>query len=316
LAWGTVRGASFASAADSWPNRAVRVVVTTAAASGSDLLARALCDRLAPAFKQPFIVENKPGASGVIATMAVIKSPADGYTLLYSTASATVMAEALIPTLPFSTLRDLTPVALNAIGGVLLIVNPAVPARTLSELITLVKRNPEAYPYGSWGVGSNGHLTMEWLKQRTGMKTAHVAYKSSQTLLMDLVAGTVPIGWLDLSSPLPFIEDGRLKAIAINGDTRNPRLPELKTMTEQGQPFPAKGFQGLFAPAGTPVDIVERLNAEVNRILIQPDYQAVLRRLNVDPPSPVGPAAFRNLISDNLRIWKKIVTEANVQLDS
>jgi tripartite-type tricarboxylate transporter receptor subunit TctC len=262
------------------------------------------------------VIDNKPGASGVIATTSVTKATPDGYTLLYTNASATVMAEALIPNLPFSTLRDLVPVALNAVGGVLLVVNPELPARTLPELIDLIKRNPEKYAYGSWGVGSNGHLSMEWLKLRTGMKAAHVPYKTTPSLLTDLVSGVVAMGWVDISSPLGFIQQGRLRAIAINGELRIPRLPDLKTMTEQGHPFPALGFQGIFAPVGTPPAIVQRLNTEVARVLAQPEYQATLRRMNVEPPPILSTAQFQELISSNLQTWKKIATQANIQLDS
>lgn len=140
-----------ASAIDSWPKKPVRVFVTVAIGSGADLQARALCERLSTIFKQPFIVDNKPGANGTIAAMSMLRSEADGYSLLYSTASGTVMAEALMPKLPFSTLRDMAPVALTVVGGVLFVANPEFPARTLPELVEVIKRNPDKYSYGSWG---------------------------------------------------------------------------------------------------------------------------------------------------------------------
>ncbi len=316
MAWAASAHLSTASAADPWPTKPIRLVIPGSSGGGSDLLARALCERLGIALKQPFVIDNKPGASGVIATLAVTGAAPDGYTLLYSNAGSTVMAEALIPKLPFATLRDLTPVALNAVGGVLLIVNPEFPAHTLPELVELVKRSPDRYSYGSPAVGSNGHLTMEWLKQRSGMKATHVAYKTTPSMLTDLVSGVIPMAWLDLSSPLPFIEQGRLRAIAINGNLRNPRLPDLQTMTEQGYPFPATGFQGIFAPAGTPPDIVQRLNVEVNQALSQSGYQAAMRNLNVQPPPKLSPAEFRELVVSNLDIWKRITKEAQIQLDS
>lgn len=300
---------------DTWPSRPIRLVVPGGAGSGSDLLARALIERLAPVLNQPFVIDNKPGASGVIGTMAVTRAAPDGYTLLYTNASATVMAEALIPTLPFSTLRDLAPVALNAVGGVLLVVNSQLPAQNLPELVSLIQKHPDKYPYGSWGVGSNGHLTMEWLKQRTGMKTNHVPYKTAGALLTDLVSGVISVGWMDLSSPLPFIQQGKLRAVAINGDKRNPQLPALATMTEQGYPFSALGFQGIFAPVGTPAAVVQRLNTEVNKILATPEYQAALQRLNVAAPPILTPAQFHDLVASNLKVWKKITADAHIQLD-
>jgi len=307
---------SRAFATDAWPNRPIRLLVPYSAGSGTDILARALAEQLGPALGQSIVIENKPGASGAIATMVVVKAPADGCTLLYSNAGGTVMAEATIPTLPFKTLRDLVPVGVNAVGGVILVVNPQVPARTLPELIDLIKRNPDKYSYGTPAVGSNGHLTMEWLKQRTGMKTSHVPYKSSPVLLTDIISGVIPIGWVDLSSPLPFIQQGKLRAIAINGNKRNPQVPNLPTMTEQGYPFPATGFQGIFAPAGTPAAIVQRLNSEINKVLGKPEYQATLRRLNVDAPPQLSPAQFSEMIANDQQTWTKIAREANVQLDS
>lgn len=304
------------AAQEVWPSRPIRMVIPASAGGGSDLLARALTDRLAVSLKQPFVIDNKPGASGAIGTLAVTRAAADGYTLLYSNAGATVMAEALIPKLPFSTLRDLVPVALCAVGGVLLLVNSEVPARNLPELVELVRKNPERYAYGSPAVGSNGHLTMEWLKQRTGIKTIHVPYKTTPNLLADLVSGVVPIAWLDLSSPLPFIEQGRLRPIAINGGKRNPRLPDLPTMTEQGHSFPAVGFQGIFAPIGTPTEVVQRLNRDVNGALGTPEYQATMRRLNVDPPEPLNPQDFRQLVATNFEVWKQIAREAKIELES
>lgn len=316
MAWAASAHLSTASAAEPWPNKPIRMVIPGGSGGGSDLLARALCERLGTVLKQPFIIDNKPGASGTIATLAVTKAAPDGYTLLYSNAGSTVIAEALIPKLPFATLRDLEPVALNAIGGVLLVVNPEFSAHTLAELIELVKRSPDKYSYGSPAVGSNGHLTMEWLKQRTGMKATHVAYKTTPSMLTDLVSGIIPMAWIDISSPLPFIQQGRLRAIAINGSLRNPKLPELQTMTEQGQPFPAMGFQGIFAPVGTPPEIVRRLNAEVIQALSQPGYQAVMQNLNVQPPPKMSPLEFRELIASNLDIWQKIAKGAHIELDS
>lgn len=305
-----------ALAADAWPSKPIRMVLPNGAGSGTDLLGRLMIDYLSPALGQPIVIDNKPGASGQIATGAVAKATPDGYTLLYTNAGSTIMAEALIPNFPYSTLRDLVAVALNAVGGVILVVHPSVAANNLQELIALIKRNPDKYAYGTPGVGSNGHLTMEWIKQQTGMKTQHIPYKGTPPLMTELVSGMMPIGWVDISSPLPFIQQGRLRAIAINGERRNPQLPDLATMTEQGMSFPARGFQGIFAPVGTPNAIVQRVNTEMNRILAKPDYQAKLRLLNVDPPPLLDPAQFRELVASNLVVWKKITKEANIQMDN
>ena len=215
------------AAAEPWPARPIRVVIPAAAGTGSDLVLRQLAERLGAALKQPVIVDNKPGASGLIATKAVMAAPADGYTLLYSNASATVMLAALKPDLGIDFTKDLVPVAATAIGGVFLLVNPDFPARNLQELIAVVKANPKKYSYGSWAVGSNGHLTMEWLKKQTGMQMEHVPYKSMPSLLAELSTGIVPIAWTDPISSVPFIKAGRVRAIAVNGNVRTPQLPEL-----------------------------------------------------------------------------------------
>lgn len=215
-----------AAAADAWPSRPIRLVIPSAPGTGSDLVGRAMAERLGAALKQPVFVDNKPGGSGLIATRAVMSST-DGHTLLYTNASFTVMLAAMKPDLGIDFNKDLTPVALTAVGGVFLLVNPAFPAQNLKELIAEVKAHPDKYTYGSWGIGSNGHLTMEWLKRQTGMKTEHVAYKSMGTILTEMSTGILQMGWTDPVSSVPFIQTGRVKAIAVNGTVRTPQLPNL-----------------------------------------------------------------------------------------
>jgi len=297
-----------------WPARPVRLIVPSAPGMGSDQLARLLAERLAAALKQPVVIDNRPGANGVIATTAVTGAAPDGYTLLYTNASSTVIAEALLPNLPFKTERDLTPVALTATGGVLLVTNPSVPANNLQELVALLKANPDKYSYGSWGVGSNGHLTMEWLKQKTGIRSDHVPYKGVTALITDLVGGSIQIGWVDIVAPLPFIEQGRLRAIAINGDRRSVRLPNLPTMSEQGYDFTALGFQGIFAPAGTPAAIVNRLHDEIERILQVEENRAAIARLNLDAAAVTSIAQFKTLISDNYKVWRDVVVKGSIKV--
>lgn len=302
---------------NNWPSRPLRVVVPGGPGGVLDMLARALYEQLQPMLKQPIVIENRPGASGTIAAMDVIQSKPDGLTFLHASASSTVMAEALLPNLRFNVLRDLQPVALTAVGGVLLVVNPSVPAHDLPELIQLLKSQPERYPsYGSWGVGSNGHLTMEWIKQQTGIRINHVPYRTVGSELLDIVSGVTPIAWVDVVAPLSFIQQGRLRAIAINGDVRFPKLPEVKTMTEQGYPFHATGWQGVFAPKDTPMAIVERMHDEINRVLVQPNFQNTMRRLNVEPTPPVSRERFKTIYASDLKVWKQIVADGNIKVES
>lgn len=306
---------AMAQAAGTWPTRPIRLIVTSAAGTGSDILARAFAERISSGLKQPIIIDNRPGANGMVATRAVMAAPADGYTLLYSNASSTVMLAALDPKLGIDFTKDLAPVAVTVVGGVLLLVNPTVPATSLSELIAFVKAAPDKHSYASWGVGSNGHLTMEWLKSKTGMKVAHVPYKALPTLLTELAAGLVQIGWADPVSPLPFIKSGKLRAIAVNGTSRTPQLMQLPTMGEQGYPFPAVGWQGVFAPAGTSEATVGRLHAEINRVQADPELRALIVRNNVEAPPIWSTTKFRELMVSDFDVWKKIVQDGNIKME-
>jgi tripartite-type tricarboxylate transporter receptor subunit TctC len=304
----------WAAAKTPWPSRPIKVVLPSGAGGVVDVLARQLYDRLRPAFNQPFIVENRPGANGLIAMTLVKNAAPDGYTILHGSASATIMAEALNPNLPVKTLRDLAPIALTAVGGVLLATHSSVPARTLPELLELLEREPDKYPsYGSWGIGSNGHLTMEWIKQRTGITINHVPYKTAPSLLTDMVSGVIPIGWLDVVTPVNYIEQGKLRGIALNGLVRSAKLPEVGLMSEQGFPFPATGWHGAFAPKGTPDAILERMHAEINRALSQTELQDAIRQVNVEPSSPIGREAFATMVEADLAVWRGIVERGEIK---
>ncbi|UHL64246.1 tripartite tricarboxylate transporter substrate binding protein [Paralcaligenes sp. KSB-10] len=299
-----------------WPSRPVKVIVPGGAGGILDTLARQLYARLQKTLGQPFIIENRPGANGLIGSSTVKSAAPDGYTILHSTASSMVMAEALNPDLRIKTLRDLEPVALAAVGGILLVVNSSVPAKNLSELVDLLRKDPQKYPsYGSWGVGSNGHLTMEWIKQRAGLTINHVPYKTTPSLLTDIVSGVIPIGWVDALSPLGFISQGKLRGIAMTGTVRSPQLPDVKVLSEQGYPFTAAGWQGVFAPKNTPVELLDRLHEAVNHELVQPEFQEVLRKANIPPASAESRQEFTQTIKNDLAVWRKIVVDGHIKLD-
>jgi tripartite-type tricarboxylate transporter receptor subunit TctC len=304
-----------ALAADNWPSRPIRVLLPAAAGTGSDILGRALLERVGAALGQPMFVDNKPGGSGLIATRALMAAAPDGYTFLYSNGSASVMLAAMKPDLGIDFTKDVAPVALTVIGGVFLLVNPSFPARNLQELIAQVKANPGKYSYGSWAIGSNGHLTMEWLKKQTGMQIEHVPYKGMPTLLTELASGVIPIGWTDPISSVPFIRSGKVRAIAVNGPTRTPQLPDLPTMGEQGYPFKPLGWQGFFAPAGTPQPIIERMHSEVNKVLANPEVQAIMLRMNTDAPPLWTTDQFRDMLARDLVAWRKIAQDSNIRVD-
>ena len=302
-------------AQEAWPARPIQMIVASSAGSGTDALARVMAQRLSASLKQPVVVENRPGGSGVIGTSAVVKAPADGYTILYTTASNQVIAPAVLKTIPYDPKKSLVPIAETAEGGVMLLVSNDLPAHNLQELIQLVKANPDKYSYASWATGSSGQLTMEWLKKQTGMKTDHVAYRTSNQLLTDLSSGVVKIGWTDPAAPVPFLRSGKVRAIAITGNVRAPQLPDVKTMGEQGYKFDMVGWFGMFAPAGTNPAIVKRLADEVNKVQASPDLAAMMKSMNFGPPPVKTSVQFGETVSNDLQAWSKIAGDAKIRLD-
>ncbi len=304
-----------AQSQETWPSRQITIISSSSAGSGPDALARSMAQRLSEVLKQPVIVDNRPGASGVIGINAVVKAKNDGYTLLYTTASSAVIWPAVGKSVPFDVMRDLTPVAQTVVGGVVLLVNPEVPAKNLDELIKLVKANPNKYSYGTWGVGSSGHLMTEWLKGQTGMKMNHIPYRTTTQMLTELSSGVLKIGWSDPSAPLPFLKSGKIRGIVVSGTARLPLLPEVPTLSEAGWKFDAIGWFGIFAPAGTSPAIIKRLSDAVNSIDASPEMSKLLANLNFSQPKKTTPEQFRTIVQDDLATWKKIATDANISVD-
>ena len=302
-------------AQEAWPSRPLTLVVASAAGSGLDVIARETAQRLSLALKQPVVVDNKPGASGVLAGSTVARSKPDGYTWLYSNASFMAVAPAVLRKMPYEPNKELTPVAITAAGGVVLLVNKDVPANNLRELVALVKANPDQYSYGTWGVGSSGHLMMAWLQKQAGLKMNHVPYKSTPLIVNELMAGVLPMGWTDPGTPVPMIESKQLKGIAISGNLRAPRTSGIGTMGEQGYPFDAVGWFGVFAPAQTPRPMVERMNAEINKILKTPEMAKRMEGMNFEPPPVKSVEEFKAIVARDLKTWQTIASEANIELD-
>lgn len=305
-----------AKAADEWPSKTIVMITPTSPGTGTDIMARALAQRLTAVLKQQVIVDNRPGASGVLGISAVHKAPADGHTLLYSSASTAVMAPAIVKSLPYDMAKDFVPVAQTAAGGVLLLVNNEVPAKNLRELIELVKANPDTYSYGTWGTGSSGHLMMEWLKKRTGMKATHVPYKGVPQMLTELSNGVLKLAWADPGGPMPFIKSGKIRAIAISGSVRGPQVPEVQTLAEQGHRFDQVGWFGVFAPTGTPPAIVKRLADEINKIQASPELATLMQNINFEPPPMKTQAQFQSIFLNDLQAWKKLAADVGVTVDN
>ncbi len=301
--------------AEPWPSRPITLMVASAAGSGVDLLAREMAQKLSIVLKQPVIVDNKAGGSGMLAGTAVARAKPDGYTFLYSTASFTVVTPALIKKMTYDPVKDLTPIAQTAAGGIILMVNKDVPANNLKELVALVKANPDKFSYGTWGAGSSGHLTTEWLKKQAGLKMDHVPYKATPQIINELTSGVLPIGWADPGTPVPMLEAKQLKGIAISGNVRVPRTPLIATMTEQGYPFDAVGWFGIFGPTNLPAQVTERMNQEINKIQQSPEMAKRMESMNFEPPPVRSVLEFKAIIAKDMRIWQSIVTDASIKVE-
>ena len=304
-----------AHAQDTWPSKPISLVVASGAGSGVDIMARELAQKLGAALNQTIIVDNKPGASGMVAGQIVARAKPDGYTLLYSNASFITVAPAVIAKMNHDPAKDLTPIAQTAVGGIILMVGKSIPANNLQELVALVKANPNKYTYGTWGAGTSAHLTTEWLKKKAGLAMDHVPYKTTPQIVNDLAAGILPIGWADPATPVPMLEARQMKGIAISGGTRVPRTANIATMGEQGYPFDAVGWFGVLGPADMPAGLTQRLNTEINKILQSPDMGKRMETMNFEPPPKKTAEEFKKIIVKDIAIWKSIATDINLQME-
>lgn len=312
----TATATSWAQQTGDWPNRPIRMVVSAAPGSGTDIWARMLGDQLGRRLGQPLVIDNKPGASGVIANDTVAKSKPDGYTILYSNASSTVMLQALQPKLPYDLLRDLAPVAQIGAGGVFLAVAADFPASNMKEFVAEVKAHPDRYTYATWGIGSSAHLIMEGLKNRTGVSIDHVPYKSVTQILNDLQGGMLKVAFVDTTSSLPFARAKKIKLLGVSGSRRVGATPDVPTLTEQGYKFDTDGWYGVFVPIATPAPIVARLNAEINRFATLPELRERFRQFNMsdDPPTKT-PEQFTQTVRSDIATWSSIVKTNNISAD-
>lgn len=298
-----------------WPNKPVKVIVPSGPGAQTDLFARYVTEGLAKAFGQPFVVENKPGASGNIGAMAVVKAPADGCTLLFSAASFTVVPAGLKRDQPYDILRDLAPVVQIGVGGLFLAVGGDSPIKGVKELFELARSQPGKLSYGTTGIGSTAHLIMASLLAQQGLSMTHVPYKSSADVLRDLNGGILQIGWVDTSSSLGLVKSGKVRPLALGATMRVPITPQVPTFDELGYPHRLDGWLGLFAPAGTPEPIIQALNAEVNKLLHSEEGTARLTAMNVANPPSVTPAQFAQRIRDDVQGWRKIAVDNGIHVD-
>lgn len=298
----------------SYPSRPITIVLGYPPGGPTDLIARVVAQKLTEAWGKPVIVENKPGAGSNIATEQVVRAAPDGYTLLVETiANATNMS--VYKKMSYDTHKDLAPIVQFMASPSVLVVGPKVPAKNLKELVALAKAQPGKLDFASTGVGGSPHLAGEMLKVRAGIDIVHIPYKGATPALQDLLGGQVAMGFMTSLGLSQHLQAGKLRALAVASPKRVPELPDVPTMAEAGLPnFNVLSWNGLAAPARTPRPIVEKLNAEVNRILSMPDVRKQLQSTGGDPVGGT-PEEFAKFVDSEIRQWAAVVKSANVTLD-
>ena len=301
--------------AQPFPSKPIRIVVTFPLGGAPDILARLIGAKMQENWGQPVVVDNKPGAGGNIGAEFVARSPADGYTLVMGTVGTHAINASLYSKMPYDPIKDFAPVILVASTPNLLVVNPGVPAKSVQELIALAKAKPGELSYGSPGIGTSIHVSGELFNTMAGVKTVHVPYKGRQFAIPDLLAGQIQFMFDNMPSALPVAKEGKLRALAVTSAKRHPAAPDIPTMAESGLPgFEATSWFAVYAPAGTPPDVVAKLNAEIDRILALPDVREKLGGIGLDvvggPPDQL--AAFTRA---ELAKWSKVVKDAGAKAD-
>ncbi|MGD9943493.1 MAG: Bug family tripartite tricarboxylate transporter substrate binding protein [Bradyrhizobium sp.] len=304
--------ASGGAAAQAFPEKPVRFIVPWTAGGGVDLHARMVAAKLSERLKQPVIVENKPGAAGIIGTEFVAKSPADGYTLIVGSPGNMSVNPVFNPSTPYNPVADFAPVGMSARISNVLVVTPSLPAKTVSEFIELARSKPGELTFGSSGQGSVLHLQMELLLLHTKTKMRHIPYKGTSQAVGDVVSGHT-VSMIADPSVLPFVKAGKLRILGQITGTRSLAMPDVPTLAESGLPgFDAPSWYGFFAPANTPRAVVAKLNAEINNVLKDPDLIRTMVAAGQDP-APSTPQELGEYHSKEIALWKKVITEANIQ---
>jgi len=298
--------------AQTWPVKAVRLVVPFAAGVSTDIIGRTLGQKLNEMWGQPVVVDNRPGGSTVIGTDVVAKSPPDGYTLLVTPAPFTIVPS-LIAKLPYDPAKDFEPITLINTTPLVIVVNPSVPAKSIKELIALAKSRPGALNYGSSGSGGSNHLAGELFNAMTGVKMIHIPYKGNAPALTDLIGGHVDVVFNGLTSAMPFIKSGKLRALAVTSLARTGSLPDMPTLDELGlKGFQAVAWNGLTAPARTPKDIIAKINSDALKVVRSAE---LVERLKAEGSDPVGnsPAEYSAFLRNEIAKWAKVIKSAGVK---
>jgi tripartite-type tricarboxylate transporter receptor subunit TctC len=300
--------------AQNYPNKPIKMVVGYAPGGGSDIMGRLIAPHITKALGQPIIVENKPGAAQNVAAELVARAPKDGYTLFMSSAALGVNVS-LYSKLNYDPVKDFAPVAIFGTGPNILLVHPSFPAKTVEEFIAVVKKNPGKYNYSSSGTGSTQHLTGEMLKLALNSDITHVAYKGTGPSLIGLAGGEVDFNFCNIPAAQPMLKTGKFRAIAITSAKRSPLMPELPTMIEAGLPdFITATWFGLLAPAGTPNNVINTLNAVIVKAVKTDELRTQLSQMGIDPVAE-PPEYFSKFLQDEINRWSKVVKGAKIKVE-
>ena len=299
--------------AQAYPSRPIRLIVPFPPGGSTDILSRALGQKLSEGLAQPVLIDNRPGAGGSIGSEAAAKAAPDGYTLVMGQLGPLAVSPAIYKNLPYDPVKSFAPVSLMAMVPSVLVVNPQVPAASASELIAYARANPGKLTYGSAGSGSTSHLTTEYFKLATGTDILHVPYKGVGPMLTDLISGQLSMGINGAPAVMPHVNSGRLRALAVTGSARLPSLPQIPTLIESGvKGFDASGWYGILAPAGTAREIVMKLNAEIRRIMQTPELRSRLDNEGAIPAAG-SPEEFTAFIVAEIARWGAVLKRAGIE---
>jgi tripartite-type tricarboxylate transporter receptor subunit TctC len=315
LALGVALGPAVDASAQSYPVKSIRLIVPYPPGGSADILARAIGQKTGEGLGQPLVVENRPGAGTAIGTEALAKSAPDGYAIMIGTVSSHAINPALNPKLPFDPVRDFTPVSLVATIPFAMIVHPSVPAGNVQELVALARAKPGTLTYSSAGNGTSNHLAGELLRSMAGVDVVHVPYKGSAPALNDLLAGQVSLMFDLVLTAAPHVKAGAVRGLAVTGAQRSSVLPELPTVAESGIPgYEVSAWFGIFAPAGAPQPVVQRLNAELVKALRQPDLRQRLASQGAEPLTSTADE-FAAYLRSEIDKWAKVVKASGMKVD-
>lgn len=301
--------------AQSWPTRSIRLISPFAPGGGTDITARAIAPKLSATLGQQVVVDNRGGAGGMVGVELGAKAPADGYTIVIGTIGNIAVAPSLFSKMPYDPQKDLAPIGQAANALNVLVVHPSVPAKTVKELIAVAKKEGEKMNYGSSGAGATDHLAGEVFNTMAGVKMVHIPYKGGAPAMLELVGGQVHVVFSTMSTAIGSIQGGKVRALAMTGNQRFERMPELPTISEAGlKGFEVNNWYGLYAPAGTPKEIIARLNAETVKALAMQDVKTRLLDAGIIA-TPSSPEALATYSQAETKKWAKVVKDAQIKVD-